>query len=202
MGSGIDPKREAILTAAFAQFSQYGLRKTSMEDIARAVGISRASLYSHFENKDAIFRCLAERLHEDTLGDAETRLKQSPDTRSLATRVEAALLARYGRLQEVVTRSAHGSEIVDENNRLCGDLVSESAGRFHAMLTNAMKAGARSGEVDLKAAGLSAPAAAELIQLGASGLKQGSPDPATFAKRLHGFVRVFFAGLRRADRSC
>ncbi|NDG94170.1 MAG: TetR/AcrR family transcriptional regulator, partial [Gammaproteobacteria bacterium] len=47
-------KRDAILTAAGEQFNQYGFQKTSMEDIAQRLGVSRASLYSYFTNKDDI----------------------------------------------------------------------------------------------------------------------------------------------------
>jgi hypothetical protein len=111
-------------------------------------------------------------------------------------RVEGALVARFARLQEVVTQSPHGREIYDEDNRLCGDLVLESSARFQAMLASEMRAAVREGEVNLKGAGLSAAAAAELIQLGASGLKQGAPDVATLKRRLRRFVRIFFAGLR------
>ena len=202
MRNDVDPKREAILASAFTQFSRYGFRRTSMEDIAKETGISRASIYSHFENKEEIFRSLSASLHEETLGNAESCLclkgespvggGQSP----LAERVEEALVARFGPFQEVVTQSAHGSEIYDENNRLCGDLVTDSHQRFQSILATAMKAASRAGEIDLKAAGLSASGVAELIHLGAVGLKQGAPDVATFTKRLHGFIQVFFAGLR------
>jgi AcrR family transcriptional regulator len=192
-----DPKRQAILEAAFTQFSRYGFRRTSMEDIAKETGTSRASLYSTFSNKEEIFRCLSAELHERSLGDAEGRLKGAASgDLDLAARVEAALIARLAPFQEVVAQSAHGSEIYDENNRLCGDLVLDSSKRFRGMLAAALSAGARAGEIDLKAAGLTASAAAELVHLGAAGLKQGAPDVATLEKRLHGFVQVFFAGLR------
>lgn len=199
MSKHTDPKRQAILDSAFTQFSRYGFRRTSMADIAKETGISRASLYSHFENKEAIFRCLSASLHEDTLGNSESRLKGGStlggEPIDLAARVEDALLARFGPFLEVVTQSAHGSEIYDENNRLCGDLVLDSHQRFQAMLANAMKAAVRAGEIDLKGSGISASAVAEIIHLGAAGLKQRAPDVATFKKRLHGFVRFFFAGL-------
>ena len=191
-----DPKRNAILAAAFTQFSRYGFRRTSMEDIAKETGTSRASLYSYFENKEEIFRCLSSQLNEQSLGDAENHLKGASGDLDLASRVEAALIDRLARFLEVVTQSAHGSEIYDENNRLCGDLVVDSSERFRGMLTAALRAGNRASEIDLKAAGLTASAAAELIHLGATGLKQGAPDVATFEKRVHGFVQVFFAGLR------
>lgn len=199
MSKHTDPKRQAILDSAFTQFSRYGFRRTSMADIAKETGISRASLYSHFENKEAIFRCLSASLHEDTLGNSESCLKGGPapggEPIDLAARVEDALLARFGPFLEVVTQSAHGSEIYDENNRLCGDLVLDSHQRFQAMLATAMKAAVRAGEIDLKGSGISASAVAEIIHLGAAGLKQRAPDVATFKKRLHGFVRFFFAGL-------
>ena len=200
MSRNEDPKREAILASAFTQFSRYGYRRTSMEDIAKETEISRPSLYSHFENKEEIFRCLSASLHEQTLGEAERYLKGAPvhsgEATDLAARVEAALVARLGRFHEVITQSPHGSEIADENNQLCGDLVRESQERFRAMLAGALKEGARAGEVDLKAAGLTPASAAELLHLGGAGLKQGAPDAASLAKRLKRFVRVFFAGLR------
>jgi len=189
-----DPKRKALLVAAFTQFSGYGFRRTSMEDIATAAAVSRASLYSYFGNKKEIFRCLSASVHGQA--DAGAALSATSGKADLARRVEDALVARFTRLQEVVTQSPHGREIYDEDNRLCGDLVLESAARFQAMLASEMRAANRAGEINLKGAGLSAPAAAELIQLGASGLKQGAPDVTTFTKRLRRFAQVFFAGLR------
>ncbi len=189
-----DLKRDAILAAAFAQFSQYGFRKTSMEDIAKATGISRASLYTRFDNKEDIFRAACFAINEQTLNEAARLLKGSKGKPSLRVRVTQALLARYGPLLEIA-HSPHGAEIYDENNRLCGALAVESAAQLHEMLTKALRAGDRAGEINLKARGLSASAAAELVQLGAAGLKQGTPDVATFEKRLNSFVEIFFAGL-------
>ncbi len=191
-----DLKRESILSAAQIQFSRYGFRRTSMEDIAKEAGVSRSSLYSYFQNKEEIFRSLAADLHERSLADAERHLA-GDGADDLSSRVEEALLARLAPFLEVVSQSAHGSEIYDESNRLCGDLVQTSAERFRAMLTTALGKAARAGEIDLKAAGLTAPAAAELIHLGANGLKQGAEDVATIEKRVRAFVGVFFAGLER-----
>ena len=192
-----DLKRESILSAAQIQFSRYGFRRTSMADIAKETGVSRASLYGHFENKEEIFRCLSAQLHDRSLADAESHLKgEASIGLDLASRISAALLARLAPFLEVVAESAHGSEIYDENNRLCGDLVLASSERFLGMLTASLNAAVRAGEIDLKAAGLTAPATAELIQLAATGLKQGARDLATVEKRVQSFVQVFFAGLQ------
>jgi AcrR family transcriptional regulator len=173
-----DPKRESILSAAQVQFSRYGFRRTSMEDIARETGVSRASLYSYFENKEEIFQSLSIALHEEALGSAEGILKDETGRTNLEERVEGALAAKVGRMHEIVAESPHGSEIMDENSRLCGDVVSSPATRFQEMLASAIKAGARAGEVDLKAAGLTASAAAELLRLSAAGGRpKGVPRP-------------------------
>ena len=192
-----DVKRESILSAAQVQFGQYGFRRTSMEDIARETGVSRASLYSYFENKEEIFRSVVSSLHERSLADAECRLKGADEEHAdLAARVTAALMARIRPFHEIVVQSAHGAEIQDENNRLCGDLVLESSQRFLKMLSTAIGAAARAGEIDLKRAGLTAPGAAELILLATTGLKQGAADEATVERRVRSFVGVFVAGLR------
>src|SRR6266436_2545246 len=50
------PQREAILVAATAIFLRYGFKKTSMDDVARAAGVSRQGLYLYFDKKDLLFR--------------------------------------------------------------------------------------------------------------------------------------------------
>ena len=46
--------KQEILEAALELFSVHGFEATSISQIAGAVGIRKASLYSHFENKQAI----------------------------------------------------------------------------------------------------------------------------------------------------
>jgi AcrR family transcriptional regulator len=50
------PQREAILKAATATFLRYGFKKTSMDDVALAAGVSRQGLYLYFDTKDLLFR--------------------------------------------------------------------------------------------------------------------------------------------------
>ena len=50
--------KQEILDAALELFSVYGYEATSVLQIAGAVGIRKASLYSHFENKQAILDAL------------------------------------------------------------------------------------------------------------------------------------------------
>ena len=56
-------KRE-IITAALDLFSTQGFEATSISQIADAVGIRKASLYSHFESKQAILDALVKEVLE------------------------------------------------------------------------------------------------------------------------------------------
>ena len=42
--------------AATAAFLRYGFKKTSMDDVAQAAGVSRQGLYLYFDTKDFLFR--------------------------------------------------------------------------------------------------------------------------------------------------
>lgn len=171
-----------------------------MEDIAQRLGVSRASLYSYFTNKDDIFRGVSMAIHERALRRAEQHLfPQASDDNTNAgieERVTGALMARHSPFQKAVSQSAHGGELFDEYSRLCGDIVRESHDRFQNMLGKALNQAAREGSIHLKAAGLVGKQAAELLNLSAAGLKHSATDTAAYKKRLEKFVAVFMCGLK------
>lgn len=53
--------RDRILDTAEALFAEKGLAATSVRDIASAVGLTAASLYNHFEGKEALYAAVLER---------------------------------------------------------------------------------------------------------------------------------------------
>ena len=59
--------KQEILDAALNLFSVQGYEATSISQLAEAVGIRKASLYSHFENKQAILDALI----QTTIGEYE-----------------------------------------------------------------------------------------------------------------------------------
>jgi len=191
-------KRDSIIAAAHAQFRLYGYRKTSMEDIAGELGISRASLYSYFENKDEIFRSVSVSLHEQALANAEQCLRESWRQENTVSKVERALLARHLPFHEEQFHSAHAGELQDEYSRLCGDVVTQSNMKFQQCLTDGLDAAVEANILRLQPANVSTADVAELLNLATTGLKRGAVRPGLFEARVTRFLSVFMRGLFQA----
>ena len=56
------PKQEAILQGAVQVFLQMGYAGTSMDRVAAEAGVSKQTIYSHFQDKEGLFKALMERL--------------------------------------------------------------------------------------------------------------------------------------------
>ncbi|HEY2029699.1 MAG TPA: helix-turn-helix domain-containing protein, partial [Myxococcales bacterium] len=56
-----DPNaKDALVSAARAEFARKGLRGARIEDITSACGLSKGSFYLHYESKEALFGELVE----------------------------------------------------------------------------------------------------------------------------------------------
>lgn len=189
-----DASREAILDAAFVRFSGYGLRRTSMEDIAREAGVSRASVYFHFGAKDQVFRALSERLHDANIAAMRTAAA-APGP--IEDRIRGALEARLVTFVEITHRSPHGAELLDEHSRVCGDIAAASNDASLRILRGLVREATRSGELDPSGVGLSEASAAAILLDCAEAAKTGpAVSPRAFRGRLAQIVRTLVAGMR------
>jgi len=68
--------RDQILEAAASIFSQKGYHATSMNDIARAVNLQKASLYHHVDSKQEILLSLLDEALDLLIGRFKTVLEQ------------------------------------------------------------------------------------------------------------------------------
>src|SRR3979411_2524374 len=59
--------RDRILDAAMLVFRRQGFRRSSIEQAAEAAGLTRQAASHHFKSKEALFRAVMERLHENAL---------------------------------------------------------------------------------------------------------------------------------------
>ena len=76
----------AIVAAANQVFSQYGVAKSTMSDVAKAAGVSRQTLYNMFPGKEELLRAGVRLLHAQSLQDMDQAV---PDKADLAARIDA-----------------------------------------------------------------------------------------------------------------
>ena len=53
-------RREGIILAAQKLFSQFGPRKTSVDEIARLAQVSKGTIYNHFKSKEEIYSAVVQ----------------------------------------------------------------------------------------------------------------------------------------------
>ena len=76
------PGRERVLDAAESCLQRFGLAKTTVEDVAQASGLSRATVYRQFGSRDALLLAVAARDAERVAGQAERYLRRFEDVGS------------------------------------------------------------------------------------------------------------------------
>jgi AcrR family transcriptional regulator len=123
--------RDRILDAAMLVFRRHGFRRSSIEQAAEAAGLTRQALYHHFNSKEALFRAVIERLHEDALA-AETDAAEAAEKAggSLADIVVAQVTGRLTQLIASFDSSPHIEELFSEHLIQARDLYQKYGGRY------------------------------------------------------------------------
>ena len=73
--------RRAILDAAEIVFQERGVSRTTLDEIAKAAGVTRGAVYWHFANKAALFDALIQRVFEPLearLNDMQSTAEGNP----------------------------------------------------------------------------------------------------------------------------
>ena len=58
---GLGEKAEQILTGAMQEFLVHGYAATSMDRVAKTAGVSKATVYTYFQDKEGLFTALVQR---------------------------------------------------------------------------------------------------------------------------------------------
>ncbi|HLO77792.1 MAG TPA: TetR/AcrR family transcriptional regulator [Magnetospirillum sp.] len=87
-------KRSAILDAAQACFLEHGYANTSMDMVAATAGVSKATIYAHFQSKDELFGAIIQRRCDDqAAGLGALAVDNSLDARAALTEIARKLMA-------------------------------------------------------------------------------------------------------------
>lgn len=174
----------AVLDAAVAVFARFGYRKTSMDDVARAAGVSRQGLYLSFANKEELFRRALEHSLRGQLACAIAALSRTEE--SLERRIIAACKEWSGRF--VGSLGADAADLMCASTSLAGTTLADYEWQFEAALVNAI--GATSVAARCAAAGLKLADFARALHATARGLKQTCKTQEDFLKAMTAAVRM------------
>src|SRR4051794_29559527 len=103
--------RTRILDAATAVFRHHGFRRSSIEQAAEAAGLTRQALYHHFKSREALFRAVIERLHENALA-AEIAAANAAE-KACGSLADIIVAEVSGRLRQIIA-SFDGSPHIEE----------------------------------------------------------------------------------------
>ncbi|GAA2105063.1 hypothetical protein GCM10009801_81180 [Streptomyces albiaxialis] len=167
MGTG---RLDEVLDATYTCLVRYGVRRTTMDDIATVMGVSRSAVYLYVRGKDDAFRRLAERLHTQAL---ERARESAESDLPPAERVRGILAAKLDLVLQLAGDSPHAAELLDEKARLFGDICHDFTARLRGMLADAF--------AETFAEASAAAGAAGTGAAGAGGRGQGQVEPAEAA---------------------
>ena len=91
--------REALLAEARRCAVTMGMRKTSVDQLTQAVGISKGSFYKFYESKELLFFAVLEDIHTELYEVADRVLREN-ECLSSAERATAAILAVCKRMAD------------------------------------------------------------------------------------------------------
>ncbi|MCO5064624.1 MAG: TetR/AcrR family transcriptional regulator [Rhizobiaceae bacterium] len=189
-----DAKKLRALEGAMKAFFSYGYQRTSMDDIAKAAGMSRPALYLLFRNKADIFQEGAVRVFERSAMRLENVLN-GPG--SLSERLFQSIDQGMISIMAKVNASPHGSELIDMKHELSGGFMHDWHERSVGLFKEAIEAEAASTGVDLAARGLTAQVLAELLVDGLEGVKHRVSDIETQRTALRQLIRVIELALKK-----
>ncbi len=92
-------KKTEILRAARELFGQFGLKKASVDDVARAASVSKATIYKYFSSKEDIFAAVVGAEAEEMLAAIRAAVEEE---RTLEGKLRAHLLTKMAKIRELV----------------------------------------------------------------------------------------------------
>jgi AcrR family transcriptional regulator len=135
--------REQILSTAKALFIQQGYHGLAMRQIAEALGVSKAALYYHFQDKEQLFLAILE-AYLDEMEAAIDHIEAEPvsSVEHIRRFVEYVLAQPPGQRAIIRLASQEMGQLGEPARKTFGKIYQEKfIGKLQAILETGMKAG-------------------------------------------------------------
>jgi AcrR family transcriptional regulator len=163
-------------------FLRYGFKKTSMDDVARAAGLSRQAVYLYFPTKEALFKAMVAHSVEAMHSAAREALARED------LDVEDRLLGAFEAIHGIAAGSENLDELLATTAALVGPAVCQLEEALVADVARALRAASVAAR--WKEAGVSAKDLAEHLSAASEGIKRKAKTPAEYRDRMRIAVRL------------
>jgi AcrR family transcriptional regulator len=175
-------KRERILDAAQRLFVRYGVKRTSIDDVAQEAGIAKGTVYLSFKSKAELFAAIADRLCANIHADAQRIILEAT---SPVERLVGILDCHIGAPHRLVAQSPHIAELTASKEALSAAAFRTLDGHIRLLLGTL-----------LKEAGITHDGAIDMLLAAGTGtLHTGDCAEQPYRARLTIMVNTLVAGL-------
>jgi AcrR family transcriptional regulator len=177
-------KRTRILQAAQSLFIRYGVKRTSIDEVARAADIAKGTLYLYYESKEMLFAEVAKNICADILAEAK---KAAAMPAPLGERLVGILDAEIGTLHRLIEHSPHVRELTETKEAIASAAFATLDQDMKQLITTV-----------LSEENISRQGAAEMFLAAAVGtIASGDSEATLYRSRLRAIVDVLIVGLKQ-----
>lgn len=139
--------RQHIIRTASGLFLRYGLKKTTMDDVAKVCRMGKATIYKYFKNKEDLYREILKNEMEYIISEMEKRIES---IQSVREKLRALFEAEYLLLKGDSNISYVLTNIVDLADSKIREIVNEFFERQRRIIRSILKEGVERGEIVVK----------------------------------------------------
>lgn len=189
--AGQAPIQETILWTASKLFMENSYESVSLQQIAKACQVTKASIYYHFTNKPELFKIAVTTILDKAYASTHRFLQEADTLESGLIRVAEAKIARPHAEMETMMREAEPFLSQEQMSA-----IREAEQRIHEVIANRFNQAMRSGELRQGNPLLMAQAFSAMLMLGnREDTRSGYASPGDMAVEivdlfLHGAVKL------------
>ncbi len=170
-------REEKIIEAAIRLFSRYGVKRTSMNDLATEAGIARQTLYNSFSNKDEVLRATIQLFADRAVAQIDAGLQKTSD---LGERLDVVFRHVAVEPYDQLNASPNTEDIIEGFNASSQEEITAADERFRAIIARILEPSRNA----IEDSGLTLEQFADFVQRSASAAKHSAGNRNHLARLL------------------
>ena len=176
------------MNAAIRVFARYGVKRSTMADVASEAGVTRQTVYNCFSNKENLVRAVIRGFAEQQLAAIYAELS---DAQSVEAQLGVFLRHLFLTPQQMLQASPHADDILEGFNTFAHDEIEETSADAQRAIAEIFEPYPS----ELAKLGLTPIELARLVHTSARGIKLKASSSADAEQMVRGLVRTVVAAL-------